>query len=365
MKKPNIYETGKKYNHNTYQEKIEEIARKYNAVGLSVALVANGKVIDTFLFGDAVKGELVMTEDTKIRIASISKIYIGLATMLSVEDEKMSLDEDIGTYWGFKIKTYSNKGIITPRSILTHTSSIINAEDISETEYNNMSYRLSSGIGIRNIISSDIGNYYYNNYAFDVLGMTIELANKKTLDDILKEKLYNKLGIDAAFYGGDLFDTSNVATIYRSDGSIGYSADKFKTIHSEKPASKGATFCGGVITSVKDLGKIIALLANDGIYEEKRYLSESCINQLEYHEKHKLGDYYQCQPLLYRTNVYGQEEFYYHTGSAYGAYNLAGYNPVTRQGIAILTSGAIGDKDENNIYCVCSEITKILLNIKK
>ncbi len=90
-----------KYNHDEYQQKIDEVAKEYGAVGVSVALVDDGKVIDTFSYGSAIKGQLPMTENTKVRIASISKVFLGLATMISVENETMSLDEDIGTYWGF------------------------------------------------------------------------------------------------------------------------------------------------------------------------------------------------------------------------------------------------------------------------
>ena len=45
---------------------------------MSVALIENGKVIDTFAYGSAIKGELPMTEDTKVRIESISKVFLGI-----------------------------------------------------------------------------------------------------------------------------------------------------------------------------------------------------------------------------------------------------------------------------------------------
>lgn len=352
------------YDHNEYQQKIDKVAKKYGAVGVSVALIDDGKVIDTFVYGSAIKGKIPMTEDTKVRIASISKIFLGLATMISVENGTMSLDEDISTYWGFNVKTRASGDVITPRSILTHTSSISDSEDVSATYYNAMANRLRSGSGIRNLVSGNIKNYYYNNYAMDVLGMTIELANNKVLDDILSERIYDNLGIDAAFYGGDIEDTSNIATIYHSDGSVGMSASRIANWHRRKPGTVGWGFAGGVTISAKDLGKIVALISNDGMYDGTRYISEDSVKNLEYHEGNNIGEYWQCQPLCYQTNMYGQEEFYYHTGSAYGSYNLFGYNPVTKQGIAVLTTGAIGNKDENDVYYICADIAEILLNIE-
>lgn len=347
-----------KYEHNLYQEQVEEISKQYGAVGVSVALIEKGKVIDTFTYGSAVKGEKEMTADTKIRIASISKVFVGIATMISVEEGTMTLDEDIGTYWGFKIGTRASGDIITPRALLTHTSSLYDSENVSTMYYSAMASRLKSGSGIRNIVSGNIENYYYNNYAIDVLGTTIELANNKTIDEILQERIYSKLNIDAAFYGGDVKDTANIATLYRADGTIGKAASTIKNWHSGKPGAIGWGFAGGVTISVNDLGQIVALLQNNGMYEDTRYLSEESIDNLEYHEGNETEeDYWQCQPLFYETNKCEQEELYYHTGSGYGVYSLIGYNPVTEQGIAVITTGA----NDKKIYW---DIAELLLNIE-
>lgn len=244
-----------KYNHDEYKEKIDEIAKKYGTVGLSIALVDNGKVIDTFSYGDAIKGELQMTEDTKIRIASISKVFLGIATMISVENGTMTLDEDIGNHWGFDIKTHATGDVITPRAILTHTSSLYDSEDVCATYYNNMAYRLRSGNGTRTLVSGNIDNFLYNNYAMDVLGMTIELANNKILDEILAERIYEKMGIDAVFYSGDIKDKSNVATLYQGDGTIGVTASRMMTWHSGKPGSVGWAFCRRCNNQCKRFGQ--------------------------------------------------------------------------------------------------------------
>ena len=48
---------------------------------------------------------------------------------------------------------------------------------------------------------------------------------------------------------------------------------------------------------------------------------------------------------------------YYHTGSAYGVFNCASYDPATGDGVVVLTVGASGAKDEHGIYKVCAEIS--------
>ena len=351
-----------KYDHNKYQKKLEDIAKKYHAVGVSVAVIEGDKIIDTFACGEAIKGELPMTEDTKVRIASISKIFLSTALMLSVEEGKMSLDEDIGTYWGFPMGTHAQGDVITPRSILTHTSSIYCSEDVANMYYDTMAKRLKTGSGIKNIVSGNIKNFLYNNYAMDVLGMTVELVTKKNLDDIISEKIYKNLDIDTAFYCGDMKDKSNVASLYQSDGSMVMSAQRMKTWHRGKPGTKAWGFAGGITITVKELGRLAIMLLNNGVYEGKRCLSEETVRTMEYHEGNFMGRYWQCQPLRYEPTKYGQKDFYYHSGSAYGALSLVGYSRVTGRGVAILTTGARKRAyPKDNIY---DEISRLMLNIE-
>ncbi len=350
--------------HDALQQQISVIAGRYGAMGLSVAYVENGVVADTFSYGYAIKNEQLMTADTKIRVASLSKILIGLATHLSVENGLMDLDANIGEYWGFTPQTHAKGDVITARSLLTHTSSVQNTDSVAAARHDAMAKRLKDGGGIRSVVSGNIANWSYNNYAMDVLGITVELANNRELDDILGEYLYEPLSLDAAFYGGDLKDTSQIATIYRYNGSVGRSAQATADMHSDGvPGSNGSSFAGGLVTSAYDMGKIAAVLANDGVYNGVRFLPKSVVESMEAYGENFVSPFYQAQPLRYREDgAYGQSALYYHTGSAYGVYNLLCYNPETGRGVVVLTNGASGNKDDNGIYAVCGEIAALLLN---
>ena len=192
--------------------------------------------------------------------------------------------------------------------------------------------------------------------------MAVELAEQRTLDEILYESLYGPLNIDAAFYTGEIERTDLLAEIYREDDSMGLSlASQQSRVSDGIPGSDGITFAGGLTISAYDLGKIVALLANDGVYEGGRYIQPEVIAGLEQHRDARIaGGFYQGQPLRYRTWAYGQSKLYYHTGSAYGVYNLISYNPVTRAGVVVLTTGASGAKDAYGIYAVCGEISQLL-----
>ena len=57
------------------------------------------------------------------------------------------------------------------------------------------------------------------------------------------------------------------------------------------------------------------------------------------------------------------EGLFCHTGSAYGVYNCASYDPATGNGVVVLTVGAAGDKDDRGIYKVCAEINEFIYGV--
>jgi len=349
-------------NHDTIQAAVDAAARKYGAAGVQVAVVEDGVVTDTFAYGWATKNSDPMTADHKMRVASISKVVVGMTAQLLREDGIIDLDADISNYWGVTVKNpkYPNHPITT-RSMLSHTSSIFNAGDDVSRAYSSVKSRLQ-GTGFSSAVPGSIGYWSYNNYAYGVLGMTLELAAGRIVDDILQEKLYTAMGIDAAYASGDIRNTAMLTTIYRSGGSVGRSVDTQLGLHNDPtPGATGKYFAGGLTISAADLGKLIALLAEDGCYEGMRLLKAESVELMESrYEQAVPGGSYQALPLRYWPDIYGREGVYYHTGSAYGVFNCASYDPLTGDGVVVLTSGA---KDEHGIYKICAEINNSIYGV--
>lgn len=352
-------------NHDAIQAAVDAAAKKYGAVGLQVAVIENGTVTDTYAYGWATQNTDKMTADHKIRIASISKVAVGITAQLLREEGIVDLDANISDYWGVTVKNPKYPNIpITLRGMLTHTSSILNAGDSTSRAYSSVKSMLQHS-GYSGAVPGDIGYWVYNNYAFAVLGMTLELAADRMVDDILGERLYTPMDIDAAFGSGDLKDTDRIATIYRTNGEVGRTVAKSKSLHSPtKPGASGSYFAGGMTTSAYDLAKLIALLAGDGMYEGVQLMDAESVGEMETRiETPVPGGSYQALPMRYWPSLYGREGIYFHTGSAYGVFNAATYDPVTRDGVVVLTSGASGSKDDYGIYKVCAEINQYIYDV--
>lgn len=345
-------------NHENIQEKVDAAAKKYGAAGLQVAVIESGQLTDTYAYGWANKGSDKMTADHKIRIASLTKAGIGIAAMVLYEDGVIDLDESIGTYWGVETKNpYYPDDPVTIRTLLTHTSSIpVLGDDASRTK-DAVRSRLRSNSYSR-LRPGAISSWGYNNYAYGVLGQTLELASGKYLDDVMQDRLWSIMEIDAAFESGNIQNKSLLATVYQY-GGVGRSASAMaNNVRRGDPGATGIYFSGGMTISARDLGKLTALLANDGCYEGLHLLQKATIDTMETRCDGQLNDgSYQALALRSQDQMYGRDCLYYHTGSAYGVFNWISYDPATGDGVVVLSTGASGVKDERNIYAVCGEIS--------
>lgn len=348
-------------NHTEIQKYIDSVAKKYGAVGLQVAVIENGTVTDTYVYGWATKNSDKMTADHKQRVASLSKIIVGITAQLLREDGIITLDDDIAQYWKSTVRNpkYPNTPI-TFRTLLSHTSSIYSSG--SAYTYSSAKTYLAQKHYTK-FAPGDIAGWTYNNYAFSVLGMTLELAAGKTANTLLNEKLFSNMGIDAAFGTGDIKNTNKLITLYRNDGTVGRTIAVQKTHHSgSTPGSNGTFFAGGFTSSAKDMAKLIAILAGDGIYEGVRFMDAQSIEMMEtpHSDTAVSGGSYQTYPMRYWENLYNRDKIYFHTGSAYGVYNCVSYDPATGDGIVVLTTGASDKKDTYGIYKVCADINSYI-----
>lgn len=351
--------------HEEIQKQVEAAAAKYGAMGMQVAVVENGTVTDSFACGWALRDTVPMTADHKIRAASLTKVAVGMAAMILREEGTADLDESIGTYWGVTVRNPSHPEIpVSIRSLLSHTSSLKVFGWETSRAREDVRSCLQSGSSYMRAAPGSPAAWGYNNYAFGVLGQTLELASGKYLDEIMEDRLWSVMDIDAAFESGSVRETDRLATLY--EGGKVYTSHK-ALLRNVRPSSLGATgdnYSGGMTISAPELARMAALLVNDGCYEGLRLLSEESVALLESDSGVLISDgSHQAMPLRWRDGLYGRERLCYHTGSGYGVYNLLTYDPVTRDAVVVLTTGASGTKDPQGIYAVCGEITQYIYDV--
>jgi CubicO group peptidase (beta-lactamase class C family) len=341
------------YNKEKAEAIISASAERYHTMGMSVAVIENGRVIDTLVHGDAVYNIRQMTEDTKVRIASISKIGVAMAAARLFDDGLINPDEDISVYWDALIRNpHFPDTPVTIRDIMGTTSSLTNDDS---------DYRLDIKHTLSQLVSGDVfsrgkpgvpDSFMYNNYAFGILADTLELSCNEVLDDFIRKNIFEPMDIEAS-YSTITLKNEELAELYDAGWNVTRSVEHIST----RPVRTNLGgymwyYAGNLTISAGDLAKLVTVLINDGMYENtrladtrlanKRILSSEVVAWLEEPqftaEDEVPLEFTQCQPLRRRSGMYGRESLYYHTGQAYSACTFMCYDPDSGDGLVVLTT---------------------------
>jgi len=341
--------------HELLRQVLSEAAAAYGAVGIQAAVISQGKVGATGVFGWQTYETVPMADDTKIRVASLSKTAVGMVAMRLVDEGLLALDENVETYLGFPMRNYYYPDTpITLRHLLTHTVGfryvdyVANLEELKTVLVKKSTYQ--------NHLPGSAEAYYYSNFGYGVIGTICEIVTGESLSALANTYFFAPMGIEAS-WAATGFDPDKLATIYDAKHRVGLSVEDLLTrIDPTAPAEAMKYYAGGLIISTADFAKLLTVLMNDDLYGGERYLSSESIAQLKTVQVPKNEMAEQCLTLARFPGLYGEEALYYHTGSAYGVYALYTFDDVTKTGVVVVTTGAAGTKDENGLYAVCSQI---------
>ena len=330
------------------------ILRKYRTVGASVAVIKDGHVTYHYEFGYADKeNRITVNENTKFRVASLSKVFTAMLAMAEVNDGQLDLDANISEIFGYKFcnPKYPNTAIST-RMLLTHSAGFTDKQGFSEPLY-------AVAIG-ENYYSYKPGNkHLYSNLSIGIAGAVVEKASDRTLSQYARDRFFAPMGIDASFYSNYLSDDSLIANCYLS-GSLKYSRESIIQSKESTNAAPGYVYYvgqSGLLISAVDLAKVTTILLNEGQYNGVSYLSADTVNQmLTVHPVDTQNKYQQCIGVRKYNNLIGERDIYYHTGNYYGIYALLAFDPDDKSGVIIITSGANTIRDDNTIFGVCNDV---------
>lgn len=338
-------------------EQICESAEEYDAIGVQVAVIrgSDGKAFD-FAYGWADYGTREMTVDSKMRSASLSKVATAICAVKMEEQGVIELNKNIRKYWDIDIPVK-----MSVKSLLTHTSTLYNLGYKNSVEETSEQLKASGNYNTKKKPGKSAA-FEYNNYASSVAATTLELASGTALEEYARENLFSLLDADLSYFPGSIKDTGNLITHYDYDHSVELLPESAeKMIFTGNIGDHSGNYIGGLTGSASDIAKIFSMLANDGVYGNNRILSEKSVKTLEkkyFTAKEHGGKFRQCLALRYYKKLYGTDGLYYHTGNAYGIVSLASYDPVTKNTVVVMTSGAKQSRDKQGIYKICGEITK-------
>jgi len=169
------------------------------------ALVAeNGKVIYKKGLGLANMEWNVPNEaDTKFRLASITKQFTAALILQLVEQGKLKLDGKLSEYLPDYRKDVGDK--VTIHHLLTHTSGIPSYTSLPKfmEEQTRNSYQVAEFV--KRYASNDLEfepgkQFSYNNSGYFLLGAIIEKIHGKPYEQVIKENIFDPLGMKNSGY---------------------------------------------------------------------------------------------------------------------------------------------------------------------
>lgn len=289
---------------------IKDLCIKYDLHDIDLVVIKQNKIVNEILYSNPNIDFDALKRDDLYRIASISKIFVGIAIMQLVEKGKVTLDDNIEDYIGFDLRNpHFPSDMITIRHLLTHTSSLM------DTEYHMVPYPEHS----KALFTPD-GQYYnkkmfskhkpgetfiYYNAGFHLLAMIIEVVSQLRFDKYIKKFILDPLSMKGSFNVSDAYTYRHIRPLFRKIKNK-WTPQCDAVIKNEKYVdyklgSNGSLFSpqGGMRTNARELSKLMLdLLSNDSVLLTSNSLNE--MYRLHYVDMHK--------------DILNQHEFYRHSG---------------------------------------------------
>jgi CubicO group peptidase (beta-lactamase class C family) len=247
-----------------------------------------------------------MRMDTMFRIASQTKAITSVTALSLVEDGKLSLNDQVGTFipsfakTTVAVRTDSGTSIvpakrpITIRDLLTHTAGIsYGVEPHIAADYGAKGLGPAAGAGwyfadkdepvcaaIERLgtlpFVAQPGEAWVYGYNTDVLGCVIERVSGQTLDKAIAARVTGPLGMSDTHFFLEPNQRDRLAAVYASgaDGRAVRAADGARGQGSYVDGPR-RTFAGGagLVSTARDYGRFLEMIRGDGALDGIRILS--------------------------------------------------------------------------------------------
>ena len=268
--------------------------------GISTAVMRRGKLVHQECFGMAnIAAEKQMNPETIFRIYSMSKPIVSVGLMMLYEEGKFLLSDPVSRYIpalsGLKVYQEEVKPInfptqkheITIAHLLSHTSGLSYGFN-PDNDYVDGQYRDNNIWAVKNLdefvakigelpLRYEPGTTWHYSVSTDMVGKLIEFFSGMTLDQYLKERIFDPLGMKDTGFEVSKENVSRFAANYSPVVPSGLKMiddpEKSRFIAPVTFFSGG----GGLVSTTGDYLRFAQMLVNEGELNGIRLLSPKTI----------------------------------------------------------------------------------------
>jgi CubicO group peptidase (beta-lactamase class C family) len=279
------------------------IWRKADA-GYVAIFAKDGKVIHATAKGMAdIDNRIAMNTGTRFRIASMTKPITAIATLILIEEGKLSLYDPIEKFipsaakirvavqaeqmLDGKLVTEPLKRPITVFDLLTFSSGAGYSDSVDNKGLSSLSHLwaesdIYKGSGsleqrvnkiMRLPFFEQPGKIWRYGWSTDILARVVEVASKESFGDFLNKKIFLPLEMNETNFFSDENKDNHIAEVYARNGL-------FNLTLVENPRSNPVDWTpgsSGLISNAEDYIKFALMLWNEGEYNGQRIVSPDSI----------------------------------------------------------------------------------------
>jgi CubicO group peptidase (beta-lactamase class C family) len=193
--------------------RISELIAAYRIPSAAIGILHHGEITEFAIGLKSLSTQEFATTDTIYQCGSMTKTWTALAFMQLVDERKVVLDEPVRKYLpGFRVADPEVSARVTPRHLLNHTSGIEEAygdpgedDDVYERMVEDMA-------GAPQVHPLGHTHGYSAALGYALLARIMEVIDGKRWDDIMKERLFDPLGLTGTSSWREQVDQDRSAT---------------------------------------------------------------------------------------------------------------------------------------------------------
>ncbi|ROP36983.1 serine hydrolase domain-containing protein [Saccharothrix texasensis] len=232
---------------------LAEVMGETGVPGLSVVVTRGDRVVHAAGYGEDSQGAPV-TEDTPMRIASVSKSFTAMAVMTLVEDGRIALDEPVADQLPGFTMADPRFADVTVRHLLNQTSGFSDTTiDVTELETSTVLADHTAKLAAGSLAADPGTRYEYCNVNYDLAARLVEVASGRPFGDYLKEHVFGPLGMSRSTVGADVPPADGYNSVFGAWLS-----------RPELPGFLASSGSGGVVTTAADMGRWLISQTGNG-----------------------------------------------------------------------------------------------------
>lgn len=280
-------------NKKLLQEFQKELIADGETGGNVILVSKNGKTVYHHIENSNKKGDEIITDETLFPIWSMSKPITTVAVLILREQNLINFNDPVSKFIpAFKnLKCKSKQGVVPCKKeikiihLLTHLSGLYYYNDfmLDAIRANSLADLMEDIVEYP--LEFEPGERYLYGLNQDVLGRVVEVASGMPFADFLKKFVFDPLEMNQTKFFLSLEEKKLILPLYVSNQKIeGFNKIGITGINdliSYDIKYKPALGSLGLISTLEDYSNFCSMLLNQGVFKNKRIISEESISELK------------------------------------------------------------------------------------